>query len=81
MWEQKSPTPEYEFDVMSNCALFAFWETIKMGTVELQSLSQEHVALVQIVQDANALTLITTDFYFHDYDRKYNIMCKNVIKC
>lgn len=58
------------------------WETIKMGTVELQSLSQEHVALVQIqVQDANALTLITTDFYFHDYNRKDNIMSKNVIKC
>lgn len=63
------------------CILFIMWETIKMGTVELQSLSQEHVALVQIVQDANALTLITTDFYFHDYNRKYNIMCKNVIKC
>lgn len=64
------------------CILFIMWETIKMGTVELQSLSQEHVALVQIqVQDANALTLITTDFYFHDYNRKHNIMCKNVIKC
>lgn len=25
MWEQKSPTAEYEFDVMSYCALFAFY--------------------------------------------------------
>lgn len=60
------------------------WETIKiwMGTVAPQILSQEHVAPVQIqVQAANALTQITTDFYFHDYNRKHNIMCKNVIKC